>query len=232
MMAPMNATIEYEDLAEKVYRSIKTMILEGELEPGEKLRQEELALKLGISRTPLAAAFSKLEKEMLAELLPRRGARVRALSSRELLDLYDIRIRLEPLGAYEAALVIAGERPSPVGCAEGKMKLENVLLAYREAVATDFPKTIKRADYDFHQAIVELSGNEILLRLIRSSNIVFIANQRGLLKDARTSLAEHENLFTAIVSGEAKRAEAIMAQHLTGARSNLAAQAALETDGV
>lgn len=224
----MNATIEYEDLAEKVYRSIKTMILEGELEPGEKLRQEELALRLGVSRTPLAAAFSKLEKEMLVELLPRRGARVRALSSRELLDLYDIRIRLEPLGAHEAAQAVAGVRPSPGGGPEGKARLDEVLEAYRKAVATDSPQAIKRADYDFHQAIVELSGNELLQRLIRSSNIVFISNQRGLLKDARTSLAEHEALFAAISGGEAERAEAIMEEHLSGARSNLAARAALE----
>ena len=224
----MNATIEYEDLAEKVYRSIKTMILEGELEPGEKLRQEELALRLGVSRTPLAAAFSKLEKEMLVELLPRRGARVRALSSRELLDLYDIRIRLEPLGAYEAAQAVAGDRPAPGGGVEGKARLEGVLAAYRMAVATESPLAIKRADYDFHQAIVELSGNEILQRLIRSSNIVFISNQRGLFKDARTSLAEHEALFAAIAGGEAERAEAVMEEHLSGARSNLTARAALE----
>ena len=164
----MNATIEYEDLAEKVYRSIKLMILEGELAPGEKLRQQEIALRLGVSRTPLAAAFSKLEKEMLVELLPRRGAMVRALLSRELLDLYDIRIRLEPLGAYEAAQAVAGKRPSPYSGTKGKEKLEIALVAYREAVATDISREIKRADYDCHQTSVELSGNELLQRLIMS----------------------------------------------------------------
>ncbi|MBL8965502.1 MAG: GntR family transcriptional regulator [Spirochaetaceae bacterium] len=224
----MKAMIEYEDLSEKVYRSIKTMILEGELEPGEKLRQEELALRLGISRTPLAAAFSKLEKEMLVELLPRRGARVRTLSSEELLDLYEIRMRLEPLGAFEAAQVLAGARPSPIDPDEGRRRLEEALARYRTAVATEKAPTIKLADYDFHLAIVELSGNEPLRRLITSSNIVFISNQRGLLKAAGVSLAEHEALVAAIAEGAPDRAEAVMEAHLAGARVSLAKRVAEE----
>ena len=166
---------------------------------------------------------------MLVELLPRRGARVRALLSRELLDLYDIRIRLEPLGAYEAAQAVAGKRPSPYSGTKGKEKLEIALVAYREAVATDISRVIKRADYEFHQTIVELSGNELLQRLIKSSNIVFISNQRGLLKAAQMSLAEHEELFTAIASGDAERSAAIMELHLLGARVNLASHVAQES---
>ena len=89
----------FEDLAEQVYRTLRDMILVGTLAPGQKLRQEALSETLGVSRTPLLAAFSKLEKEMLVELVPRRGAFVKRLSAAELLQLYDVRLRLEPLGA-------------------------------------------------------------------------------------------------------------------------------------
>ncbi|HKJ84610.1 MAG TPA: GntR family transcriptional regulator, partial [Spirochaetia bacterium] len=69
--------VDYEDLSGQVYRMLKHMILVGELKTGEKLRQDDLAERLGVSRTPLLSAFSKLEKEMLVELIPRRGAFVK-----------------------------------------------------------------------------------------------------------------------------------------------------------
>ena len=95
--------VKQKELPETVYETIKEMILKNQLRSGEKLSQEKLAARLGVSRTPLLAAFSKLEKEMLVELVPRRGAFVKKLSKKEFEDLYDLRMRLEPLGAFEAA---------------------------------------------------------------------------------------------------------------------------------
>ncbi len=210
----MPETIAYEDLSEKVYQSIKGMILTGELLPGDKLKQEDLALRLGVSRTPLASAFSKLEKEMLVELLPRRGARVRALSKAELLDLYDVRIRLEPLGAAETA-----KRAGEAALAE----LEATLAAYRTTVSAKDPAAIRLADYQFHLVITRLSGNEALFRIVSSFNIVFICNQRGILKPPAKSLAEHEALAGAIRSHDAELASRIMEDHLLDARARLAA---------
>jgi DNA-binding GntR family transcriptional regulator len=216
--APVNQAIEYEDLSEKVYRAVKALILAGELEPGEKLRQEDLSARLGVSRTPLASAFSKLEKEMLVELLPRRGARVRVLSKAELLELYEIRLRLEPLGAAEAA---SSEDK------EGRSALRSLLEAYREAVRRGGDMAIRRADYAFHLGVVSLSGNEALYRIISSFNLVSISNQRGLLKPPEQSLAEHEDLARAIETGRSAEAERIMDLHLRGARDALLASRGL-----
>ncbi|MDP3177067.1 MAG: GntR family transcriptional regulator [Spirochaetaceae bacterium] len=213
----MSGIIEYEDLAEKVYKSLKEMILDGQLSPGEKLRQEELSEKLGVSRTPLAAAFSKLEKEMLVELLPRRGARVRSLSYSELMDLFEVRSRIEPLGAWRAAQAVA----------EGAIDagpIRIALAAYRAAIEDGSSPAIKRADYEFHLALMRLGGNEALYRIVSSFNIVFISNQRGLLKPALQSLAEHEELAAAVERGDAQAAEAIMVHHLDGARRALLAR--------
>ncbi|MHB0896730.1 MAG: GntR family transcriptional regulator [Spirochaetales bacterium] len=204
--------IVYADLSEKVYKELRTMLLEGELLPGEKLKQDSLATRLGISRTPLAAAFSKLEKEMLIELLPRRGARVRALNGKELLDLYDIRIMLEPLGAEGVA-----RNGSPEDIAE----LLALLANYKSLVDSDSPRLVRRSDYDFHLAIARMSGNESLYRIISAFNIVFICNQGGLLKPARTSYEEHAALMDAISAHDQTASAAIMRAHLVDSRQRL-----------
>ncbi|MEW6550073.1 MAG: GntR family transcriptional regulator [Spirochaetota bacterium] len=204
--------IEYADLSEKVYREIRTMILQGSLLPGEKLKQDQLANHLGISRTPLAAAFSKLEKEMLVELLPRRGARIRALSSQELLDLYDIRIKLEPLGAEGAAKHCSADEID---------ELQSLLRAYKDIVDSDSAREVRRADYDFHLAIARMSGNEALHRIISAFNIVFICNQGGLLKPAVQSYQEHIPIVQAIAARDPAAAEQAMRHHLVDSRDRL-----------
>ena len=210
----------FEDLAEQVYRTLRDMILAGELVPGQKLIQEALSERLGVSRTPLLAAFSKLEKEMLVELVPRRGAFVKRLSPAELLQLYEVRVRLEPLGALEAARHIDKK---------GRQVLDELLASYREAVKAGEPQAVRMADYRFHMAIMGLSGNPILERILSSFAIVSKSNQRGLMKPAAKSLEEHEALRDAIASKDAELSERLMREHLTEARDNAARIAAAES---
>jgi DNA-binding GntR family transcriptional regulator len=209
----------FEDLAEQVYRTLRDMILAGELVPGQKLIQEALSERLGVSRTPLLAAFSKLEKEMLVELVPRRGAFVKRLSPTELVQLYEVRLRLEPLGALEAARHIDSK---------GRQLLETLLSRYRDAVEAGEAQEVRMADYRFHMAIMGLSGNTVLERILSSFAIVSKSNQRGLMKPAGKSLEEHEALRDAITSGNADLSEQLMRQHLTEARDNAARIAATQ----
>lgn len=209
----------YEDLAEQVYRTLRDMILAGELVPGQKLIQEALSERLGVSRTPLLAAFSKLEKEMLVELVPRRGAFVKRLSPAELLQLYEVRLRLEPLGAYEAARHLHKK---------GRQVLDELLSSHRDAVKAGEAQAVRLADYHFHMAIMGMSGNTVLERILSSFAIVSKSNQRGLMKPAGKSLEEHEALRDAIASGNAELSERLMREHLTEARDNAARIAAAE----
>jgi len=215
----------FEDLAEQVYRALREMILTGELVPGQKLVQEALSERLGVSRTPLLAAFSKLEKELLVELVPRRGAFVKKLSPLELLHLYDVRLRLEPLGAAEAARNL--DDP-------GRADLERAFAAYRDCVADRDETRVRVADFEFHGTLMRLSRNTILDRILSSFAIVLASNQRGLMKPMDKSLAEHEALVEAILRGDEERAEGIMHAHLSEARaaaSALAETAATEAAG-
>lgn len=207
----------FEDLAEQVYRALREMILTGELVPGQKLVQEALSERLGVSRTPLLAAFSKLEKELLVELVPRRGAYVKRLSPLELLHLYDVRLRLEPLGAAEAARNLD---------AAGRAELEKAFSAYRDCVTDRDAARVRVADFEFHGILMRLSRNSILDRILSSFAIVLASNQRGLMKPMEKSLAEHEALVEAILRGDEGRAESIMHAHLAEARDAAEALAA------
>jgi len=204
--------VQYEDLAEKVYKALKEMILTSELTPGMKLVQENLSERLGVSRTPILAAFSKLEKELLIELIPRRGAYVRKCALSELYHFADIRIRLEPLGAREAAQEADDD---------GIASLRTVFALYKEAVSTGDRSKIKESDYRFHMEIVKLSKNFVLLQILSSFNIVVISNQRGLLKPPLQSLQEHEAIVNAIAAKDPDAAEKCMLDHLVDIRKGM-----------
>ena len=205
--------LQYEDLPLKVYKALKDMILRGELKSGQKLQQEKLAEQLGVSRTPLLTAFSKLEREMLIEILPRKGAYVRHFSKKELLDIYDIRVRMEPLGARKAA-----ENATKEHIAQLRSRLEE----FRAASEKDDIGHITEADYKIHMEIMKTSGNQFLYQMASSFNIIVIANLEGFPKDYHVSIDEHERLFDAIKSGDGDIAENAMHNHLSSSREIIA----------
>src|SRR5437867_6791605 len=89
---------------------IRQAILDGRLEPGSRLKEEELARELGISRTPVREALLMLQAEGLVDAVPNRGAMVRVHTPEDLDDLYQLRALLEGYAARRAALRISDER--------------------------------------------------------------------------------------------------------------------------
>ena len=204
--------IETEDLGRKVYKVLRSMIINGDLRSGEKLVREELAARLGVSRTPLQFAISKLEQENLVETLPRRGAHVRQYSHKELLDIYDIRCRLEPLAARDAA----------VNATDADLAgLARLLDAFDAAARTAEPQALKATDYDFHMELLRCSGNRFLSDMLATCNIIVIGNTKGLLKPAADSSREHRQLLEALRARDPGRAERLMFDHVDQARANL-----------
>lgn len=203
--------VDYQDLSQQVYETLRRMILTGRLRPGAKLLQDELATELGVSRTPILSAFSKLEKELLVEVVPRKGAFVKRYTLQELIHVYDIRIRLEPLGAREAA----------VNATDDEIKeLWEHCRQFDEIVAAggDDPKI---EDYFFHMRIMRMSRNELLYNIISSYNIIVVANFYGFFKDPRTSSVEHGKIVRAIAARDEKRALRAMYQHIASSRTHL-----------
>ncbi len=203
--------VDYEHLSQQVYRMLKHMILVGELKTGEKLRQDDLAERLGVSRTPLLSAFSKLEKEMLVETVPRRGAFVKKYELAELVDIYEIRLRLEPLGAAEAARR---------GTDQQKVELVERCNEFTQLVEAEDP-SLKEVDYQFHMHIMEMSGNHLLYNIISSYSIIPVANFYGLFKQPDQSASEHRRLCAAITDGKVTAARKEMFQHIRSALTHL-----------
>ena len=220
--------LKNEDLSDKAYSAIKTMILKGDLVPGVKLYQEKLAENLGISRTPLNSALNQLEKEMLVESLPRRGFNVKKLSLKELLDLYDVRLRLEPLGARQAA-----ENRDP-----GLLKqCRNLQTEYERILSRKITPDFRELDYGFHNLIMAMSGNVFLQKMISSYNIISLGNlqlfmkSEGFPKKTDDSLHEHQEILGYIISHLPEEAESAMFSHIQGTRNFLEREAEKENHG-
>jgi GntR family transcriptional regulator, vanillate catabolism transcriptional regulator len=96
----MDFTIEYQDLSYKAYLQLKELILSGKLKPGEKIPQEHIAQKLGISRMPLHKAFQMLENELLVKSIPRRGIYVKEPNLQEIADAFECREALESVACH------------------------------------------------------------------------------------------------------------------------------------
>ncbi len=197
--------IETADLVEKVYSEIKEMILKRELVPGQKLVQEEIAGRLGVSRTPLLAAFSKLEKEYLVESIPRRGFYVNELSMEDKLYLFDIRLRLEPLGAMRAA---------ELGSPSEKKDLEKIISKAPDFNGPDGKIKFFDHDFKFHSSIMIMSRNPMLTKMIASYNIISLSNQHEDDIDCSVSLVHHKEIAEAIIKGNAEQAEKAMEDHI------------------
>lgn len=204
--------VDHQDLTVRVYDILKEMILRGELQPGQKLAQDELAETLGVSRTPLLSALYKLDNEMLVESLPRRGFVVRRLSPDEFVHVYDLRLRLEPLGAAEAA---TEARPEEIE------ELTRMSTAFDELSTTDREGEIKVTDYHLHMQIMGMSRNQILYNIVSSFNLVLISNMEGLLKAPQRSAEQHRSIIRAIEARDSRRAEQAMHFHLEESREEI-----------
>lgn len=207
--------IKVEDLSIQAYKAIKDLIIKNELHPGDRIRQEELAEKFGISRTPILSAISKLEKEMLIEISPRKGAFIKQYSNEEILQIYDIRLKLEPLGACEAA------KHADESDKKELLELEDQFIHFLESSQDG---NLREADYKLHMKIIELSKNTILYNIISMFSIVMLSNIKGFLKDPHVSRNEHREIVQAIIDNDEKTAENLMFTHISKSRENLIQQ--------
>src|SRR5829696_3252000 len=101
---PPGGTAILDQLSSRTYETIRDRILQGELPAGKRLTVRELAESLGVSVTPVRDAFNRLAADGLVAVSPRRGTYVASLTTRDVRELYDLRIMLEPAAAEIAAL--------------------------------------------------------------------------------------------------------------------------------
>jgi DNA-binding GntR family transcriptional regulator len=148
----------YKPLREVVFEYLRTSILNGELEPGERLMELQLADQLGVSRTPVREAIRKLELEGLVEMVPRKGAYVADLSVKDILDVLEVRAYLEGLAAYLAAERMADEEVE---------ELKNVQSQFENSLGNMDREGMIALDNKFHDKIIEGSKNNKLIQIVQ-----------------------------------------------------------------
>lgn len=152
-------TGERRSMAGFAYATLKQQILQNELPPGYQALEEEVASRLGMSRTPVREALVRLANEGLVEIFPRRGIRVKPISRR---DIYEINAVLACLEA-EAAEKLASKRLEP----EELAQLDSAIAEMDRALEVDDLVAWSKADYKFHSLLIELSGNRHLAEVAR-----------------------------------------------------------------
>lgn len=180
------------------------MIIENELKPGEKLLQEKLAARLGVSRTPLLKALQMLEYDFLVESIPRRGMFVKKLSIDEMRDIYDVREGIETV-----AVRLVAERRNE----KQLRQLKNIWKPFENAAPIDVEK-YRKADDRFHALLLEFSQNKMLQKLYSHSLLQARVEQMGLMREPEETLPDHLAILKAIEAGNAELAEKELKNHL------------------
>ncbi len=198
-------------VVDQVYAAIRERISSGSLPRGGRVHQEDLALELGVSRTPVREALRRLAAEGLVEMRTNRGARVADVDQGGMRGAYDARLVVEPGAARLAAQRRLGE---PLA------RMRAAVDAQRRAV-----RSVQRsfdANREFHLALVAASGNEYLVGLAERLWVARIGatiyerqveTQERMLLD----VGEHEQILAAIEAGDGRRAESLTRRHLADA---------------
>jgi DNA-binding GntR family transcriptional regulator len=216
-MAVLKQIAAAPDLTERVHAQLLEAICAGELAPGARVTQEELAASLGVSRQPVNQALRLLKKEGFLVDAGKRGLMVSPLDGRAVGQLYEVRAVLDGLAARLAAQ--ARRRIDPALIAEGR----------RAATGSNLRAMI-RADMKFHDAIYAASGNQFITDSA-ARHWQHIGRAMGAFLQPQgmgaTVWNEHQAILEAINSGDAARAESLARGHCEAAGSNLSSQ--LET---
>lgn len=179
-----------------VYRVLRTAILGGQVSPGEQLRETHIAADLGISRSPLREALTKLEEEGLVVKIPFRGSFVVEVSARDVAEIASIRVLVEPYAAELSAAALRGpERPRL------KQTIEEL---YRATDTNDVPASID-AHLRFHKLFYELSGNAALLSLWNgweNKLRLYLAADHPTYNSLHDIAVEHERLANLALEGD------------------------------
>ena len=198
----------------RVFTRLREDILNGKYKVGEELKETVVGEEYGVSRTPVREAFRQLELEGLISIVPNKGAYVDGITPKDVVDIYEIRSRLEGLCARWATENITQAQMDQMD--------ETVYMSEFHARRGHFDK-VAELDSEFHEKMYEASGSKKLEHLlkdyhqyVRTIRLMSIAsNQRG-----HVSNEEHRGIAEAIRNKDADLAEQLAHQHILNALNN------------
>ena len=200
---------EYLPLRDVVFNTLRQAILRGELKPGERLMEVQLANKLGVSRTPIREAIRKLELEGLVLMIPRKGAEVADITEKSLMDVLEVRKALEELAVQLCCDKITGKEIE---------ELHRAADDFRRILKTSDDVTeIAEADVRFHDIIYLATGNQKLIQILNNLREQMYRYRVECIKRKESQpilIAEHEEIIRRIENKEKKEAADIVCRHI------------------
>lgn len=183
---------DYKPLREIIFTTLREAIIMGELKPGERLMEVQLAQKMGVSRTPVREAIRKLELEGFVSMIPRKGAHVAKLSVKDIMDVLEVRASLDGL-----ATSLAAER-----IAENELKeLKHIQGQFDNYVEKDNLQGVIKKDVEFHDVIYKASKNDKLIQISNNLREQVYRFRVIYLKDFSSTkevIREHMEIYQAI----------------------------------
>ncbi len=196
------------DSVDKVYKTLKEMAVEYYFKPSERLNEVEIATRLGVSRTPVRAALTRLARDGFMSFVPNRGYYARNITPEAVQDLYELRAAIE-----RAAFKLACERGTDEEIAAAVTIWEN---NSKLGATTDWAH-VAEADEAFHVAIVKMSKNERMVDALDSINSLIRFFRRIDLESNRCDglYDEHAGIVDCLKRRDAERGCALIERHIT-----------------
>lgn len=199
---------EYLPLRDIVFQTLRNAIITGDLQPGERLMETQLAEKLGVSRTPIREAIRKLELEGLVIMVPRKGAQVAQFTEKDIQDVLEVRAALESLAAK-----LACKRMDD----RSFLKLQLAIAEYSYAAKNRDLETMIEKDVEFHDIICNATQNDKLIQLfnnlkeqVNRYRITYLKN----VEDSDTVEAEHLAILDALKNKNEEVASELASKHI------------------
>ena len=201
-------------LRDQIYGLIRSLILSGDIEPGEVMDEKLIAAKLNISRTPVREAVKKLSDEHLVDVVAQSGTRAAKIDRREVEQAFLIRRALEMESAAQAAPRMNDHHADA---------LSDILMTHARAIEQKKITVAIQIDDAFHRYIAEISDLPRLWRTIEISKAQLDRCRHIMLPrsgEGEATLEQHREIIRALNSKAAERARSVMAHHLEAAYGN------------
>lgn len=198
----------YLPLRDVVFNTLREAILRGDLVPGERLMELQLAAKLGVSRTPIREAIRMLEQEGLAITIPRKGAIVAGMTEKDMQDVMEIREALEELSVQVACDKITDEEIA---------KLQKNMKNFEHSLKTGDLKKMAQADVEFHDVIYQATDNPKLISMLNNLREQMYRYRVEYLKNPENHeqlLKEHEAIYRGIVEQDKAVVTEMIRKHI------------------
>jgi DNA-binding GntR family transcriptional regulator len=207
------APVKQPPAAERVYTHVKQAVLDRSYEGGTLLTEGDLAVAVGVSRTPVREGLLRLEAEGLIKLYPKKGALVLPVSAQEIADVVETRLLVEEHAVRK--VLPASERLL--------RRLEELLDEHEEYQATGDLAKAADADRSFHAEIVRGAGNAILAQLydqLRDRQLrMGVQVMRAEPHRVARNVADHAEILAALRAGDGDLAAAVVRRHVSRVRA-------------